>query len=251
MTSRGNFLFATNLALNEVDVLTGSSLSVQERIPIAQPFGIDQMPDGNTLVVGTFTQGFYTIDENTLAVKHYLAPNFTQQVSTVVLLIPVAMANGNVLFMGKDFGVASGDIFIYGGQAIVEWNSSSGQFSMPFYVSDLSFEIDNLKRSADHNWAVYAADKLYIYSSATIASSLRLVLSAALPLAFETSRQIQTGHSSQLYQRNRYLFTIARSTRLELQAWLQLLAYFLSTTTRSTVPTAACFIGNYRRPGQS
>ena len=160
-------LFATNLALNEVDVLTGSSLSVQERIPIAQPFGIDQMPDGNTLVVGTFTQGFYTIDENTLAVKHYLAPNFTQQFSTVVLLIPVAMANGNVLFMGKDFGVASGDIFIYGGQAIVEWNSSSGQFSMPFYVSDLSFEVDNLKRSADHNWAVYAADKLYIYSSAT------------------------------------------------------------------------------------
>jgi len=160
-------LFATNLALNEVDVLTGSSLSVQARIPIAQPFGIDQMPDGKTLVVGTFTQGFYTIDENTLAVTHYLAPNFTQQFSTVVLLIPVAMANGNVLFMGKDFGVASGDIFIYGGQAIIEWNSSSGQFSMPFYVPSLSFEIDNLKRSADHNWAVYAADKLYIYSSAT------------------------------------------------------------------------------------
>jgi hypothetical protein len=160
-------LFATNLALNEVDVLTGSSLSVQARIPIAQPFGIDQMPDGNTLVVGTFTQGFYTIDENTLAVTHYPAPNFTQQFSTVVLLIPVAMANGNVLFMGKDFGVASADIFIYGGQAIIEWNSSSGQFSMPFYVPYLSFEIDNLKRSANHNWAVYAADKVYIYSSAT------------------------------------------------------------------------------------
>jgi hypothetical protein len=61
-------LFASNLGLNEVDVLSGINLSVQARIPIAQPFGIDQMPDGNTLVVGSATQGFYTINENTLAV---------------------------------------------------------------------------------------------------------------------------------------------------------------------------------------
>lgn len=98
-------LFATNLGLNEVDVLSGNDLSVQARIPIGQPFGIDQMRDGNTLVVGTYTQGFYTINENTLAVTHYLAPNLTQLSSTMVLLTPVAMANGKVLFLGKDIGV--------------------------------------------------------------------------------------------------------------------------------------------------
>jgi len=158
-------LFATNLGLNEVDVLAGSNLAVQARIPIGQPFGIDQMSDGNTLVVGTFTQGFYTINENTLAVTHYLAPNFTQLLSTVVLLSPVAMGNGKVLFMGKDIGVGGVDIYIYGAQAIIEWDSTSGQFSMPYYVPYDSLWIQDLKRSADHNWAVYSADKLYIYSS--------------------------------------------------------------------------------------
>lgn len=160
-------LFASNLGLNEVDVLSGSNLTVQARIPIAQPFGIDQMPDGNTLVVGTYTQGFYTIDENTLAVTHYLAPNFTQLLSTTVLLIPVAMANGNVLFMAKDIGVGGADIYVNGAQAIVEWSSSSGAFTMRYYIPYDSLEIDDLKRSADHNWAVYAADQLYIYSSAS------------------------------------------------------------------------------------
>lgn len=160
-------LFATNLGLNEVDVLAGSNLAVRARIPIGQPFGIDQMPDGNTLVVGTFTQGFYTINENTLAVTHYLAPNFTQLLSTVVLLVPVAMANGKVLFLGKDIGVGGVDIYIYGAQAIIEWDSSTGQFSMPYYVPYDSLWIQDLKRSADYNWAVYSADKLYIYSSAS------------------------------------------------------------------------------------
>lgn len=160
-------LFATNLGLNEVDVLSGSNLTVQARIPIGQPFGIDQMPDGNTLVVGTATQGFYTINEDTLAVTHYLAPNLSEEQSTMILLVPVAMANGKVLFLGKDIGVGGADIYIYGGQAIIEWDPTSGQFTVPYYVPSMVLEIDNLKRSADHNWAIFAADKLYIYSSAT------------------------------------------------------------------------------------
>lgn len=173
-------LFASNLGLNEVDVLSGSNLTVQARIPIAQPFGIDQMPDGNTLVVGTYTQGFYTIDENTLAVTHHLAPNLSQQLSTTVLLIPVSMANGKVLFMGKDIGAGGSDIYVNGAQSIIEWDSSTGAFSTRYYVPYDSLEIDDLKRSADHNWAVYAADKLYIYSSAsdTFTSSASPVSSA-------------------------------------------------------------------------
>ena len=33
-------LFATNLGLNEVDVLSGSNLTLQERIPIASPWAL-------------------------------------------------------------------------------------------------------------------------------------------------------------------------------------------------------------------
>lgn len=60
-----------------------------------------------------------------------------------------------------------GDIFIYGGQAIVEWDSGTGEFSVPYYVPFDNVEIDNLKRSADRSWAIFSADKLYIYSAST------------------------------------------------------------------------------------
>jgi hypothetical protein len=155
-------LFASNLFLNEVDVLSGQNLSIQARIPIPQPFGIDQMPDGNTLVVGTFTQGFYTINEGTLAVSQYLSPNFSQ-FSTTVLGTPVAMANGKVLFMATDFGMGA---TLYGGDYIVEWDSTTGIFTVPTWFTIGSGVVD-VKRSADRNWAVVAGGVLYIYSSAT------------------------------------------------------------------------------------
>ena len=160
-------LFVCNLGLNEVDVLSGIDLTVQARIPVAQPFGVDQMPDGNTLVVGTATQSFYTIDENTLAATHHLAPNFTQQSSITVATTPVAMANGKVLFLGTDIGAGGASIYIYGAQSIIEWDSISDQFSVPYYVPYPTVEIDDLRRSSDHKWAVFASDQLYIYSSAT------------------------------------------------------------------------------------
>ncbi len=59
------------------------------------------MPDSKTLVVGTVTQGFYTIDEDTLSVTQHLAPNLSEQSTTMLLLVPVAMANGRVLFPGQ------------------------------------------------------------------------------------------------------------------------------------------------------
>src|SRR6266567_105234 len=160
-------LFATNLYLNEVDVLSGKDLSVHARIPVGQPFGIDQMLDGKTLVVGTATQGFYTIDENTLLVTYHKAPNFTQLSSTMILLTPVTMANGKVLFLGQDIGVATAGSYVFAGQSIVEWDSATDQFTQAFYVPWLTLTIDHLKRSADHNWAVFAADKLYVYSAQT------------------------------------------------------------------------------------
>src|SRR5206468_1098596 len=67
-------LFVPNAALNEVDMLSGDTLSVQARIPASQPWGIDQMADGNTLVIGTAAQQILTLDENTLAVTSHPVP---------------------------------------------------------------------------------------------------------------------------------------------------------------------------------
>ena len=156
-------LFATNPFLNEVDVLSGQNLAVTARVNVPQPVGIDQMPDGNTLVVGTLTQGIYTINENTLAVTQYLAPNLSNVgLSTTVLPIPVAMANGNVLLLGQDVGIYIGNDD-YAGQYIVEWNSNTGVFSLDMYTSPTIYD---LKRSSDHQWATFGVgDELYIYSS--------------------------------------------------------------------------------------
>lgn len=44
-----NLLFATNIGLNELDVISGQDFSIKARVPIPQPWGIDQMADGNTL----------------------------------------------------------------------------------------------------------------------------------------------------------------------------------------------------------
>jgi hypothetical protein len=160
-------LFATNPFLNELDVLSGENLAVTARVNIPQPFGIDQMPDGKTLVVGTLTQGIYTVDEDTLIVTPHLAPNFTTVggsagLSTTVLHLPVAMANGKVLLLGLDVGVELD--YVYGGKYIVEWDSNTGIFTLFTYSDEPFF---NLKRSADHKWAIFGgeAQQLYLYNS--------------------------------------------------------------------------------------
>lgn len=161
-------LFATNPSLNEVDVISGVDLSVQARIPVPAPLGIDQMTDGSTLVVGTLTQALYTIDENTFAITQHAAPNFTFLRSTTTMTVPVALANGKVLIIGTEIGIASS--YIFGGQHLLEWDSISNTFSeltLSALFPGFTAEVDNLKRSADHKWAIFGADKLYLYSSDT------------------------------------------------------------------------------------
>ena len=164
-----NLLFVTNPSLNEVEVFsgTGTNFSIQSRVHIPQPFGIDQMADGNTLVVGTLTQAIYTLDETTLTVTPHLSPNFSQSASTTTLLVtPAAMANGKVLVIGQDEGISSN--FIFGGQHLIEWNSVTNSFAEPTLSGPLqitSNEFDSVKRSADHKWAIMSSGNLYLYSS--------------------------------------------------------------------------------------
>ena len=68
-------LFVANPGLNELDVLSGTDLSVRARVAAPQPWGIDQMADGNTLVIGTDAQGIVTVDEDTLVVTQHPVPH--------------------------------------------------------------------------------------------------------------------------------------------------------------------------------
>lgn len=157
-------LFVPNPALNEIDILSGTNLSVQARVPAPQPWGIDQMADGNTLVIGTAAQQIVTLDENTLIVTSHPIPALG---SVFALFYPnvVALANGKVLIIGQEEGIDSNNI-LDGGQYLLEWDSTNNSFQvLEPGPGQFSWETDSLARSSDHKWAIFSADQFYLYSS--------------------------------------------------------------------------------------
>jgi len=167
-------LFATNPGLNELDVISGKDFTVQARVSVPQPWGIDQMADGNTLVIGTQAQEIITVNENTLSVTQH---PYSAQGTASVLVFPivVAMANGKVLVIGHEPGIECNNI-VECGQYLYEWDSNTNAFTQLEPTpqnSNGGWETDSLARSADHEWAVFAADQFYLYSSA--ANSLTTV----------------------------------------------------------------------------
>jgi hypothetical protein len=159
-----HLLFVANVALNEVDVLSGTDFSIQARVSAPQPWGIDQMADGNTLIIGTAAQQIVTLDENTLSVTSHPVPEFETDIG---LFYPnvVALANGKVLIIGQEVGIDSNNI-LDGGQYLIEWDSINNTFQILEPVAgQLGWETDSLARSADHKWAVFSADQFYLYSS--------------------------------------------------------------------------------------
>ena len=160
-------LCATNLKRNELDVISGTNFSVQARVPVPQPVGIDQMADGRTLVIGTATQQIVTVDEDTLAVTAHPYTAAGNGFFTLFFPTVAALANGKVLMIGQEEGIDSSDI-VDGGQYLYEWDSNANTFSqLEPTASSGPFEVDSLARSADHQWAVFSADQFYLYSSAT------------------------------------------------------------------------------------
>lgn len=158
-------LFATNPGLNELDVISGRDFSVQARLPVPQPWGIDQMADGKTLVIGTQAQEIITVDEDTLSVTKH---PYSAEVTGSALFFPmvVAMANGNVLVSGHETNVDSDNIF-EAANALYEWNSSTEMFASLESISNQPLATVNVARSGDHKWAVFASDQFYLYSSDT------------------------------------------------------------------------------------
>jgi len=160
-------LFAANADLNEVDVFSGNDFSLLSRVPAPQPWGIDQMADGRTLVIGTQSQQILTMDEDTLTVTTHPFAATGNFFFSLYFPNVVAMANGKVLMIGLEQGIDSNSIFD-GGQTLYEWDSTSNSFSqLEPPASSLGWETDQLARSADHKWAIFSADKFYLYSSDT------------------------------------------------------------------------------------
>ena len=160
-------LFAANPGLNELEVFSGADFSLKARVPVPQPWGIDQMPDGNTLVIGTQAQEILTVNEDTLSVmQHPYSATATGTAFALFFPMVVAMGNGKVLVIGHEAGIDCNDIFECG-EFLYEWDSKTNTFSQlePQSPSQLGWETDSLARSADHKWAVFAADQFYLYSS--------------------------------------------------------------------------------------
>lgn len=157
-------LFLTNPALNELDVISGTDLSLRARIPAPQAWGIDQMADNKTLVIGTSAQDILTVDEDTFVVSQHPVTGIGRTILGLFYPNVIAMANGKVLMIGQEQGIDSSDI-AEGGQFLVEWDSVADTFSILEPNGQLGWETDRLARSADHKWAVFSADQFYLYSS--------------------------------------------------------------------------------------
>lgn len=159
-------LFATNPELNELDVISTRDFSLRSRVHMPKPWGIDQMADGKTLVIGTKTQQIVTMDEDTLDVVQH---PYSAAIGAFSLFFPIvtAMANGEVLIIGQEQGVDSDNV-LDGGQAVFAWNSNTDtftQFEPPTANSLTNWETDAIARSTDHKWAIFCADQCYLYSS--------------------------------------------------------------------------------------
>lgn len=158
-------LFVTNPGLNELDVLSATDLSVRARVAVPVPWGIDQMADGKTLVIGTKMQQLVTVDEDTLAVTLHPVPAIPHLIFGLVYPNLVALANGKILLIGQIQGQESSDI-AEGGQYVIEWDFANGSFKQLQPASqNLTWETDRIGRSADHKWAIFSADQFYLYSS--------------------------------------------------------------------------------------
>jgi hypothetical protein len=156
-------LFAANPQLNELDVIAQADLSIKTRISLPAAWGVDQMADGKTLVVGTDAQEIYTVDEDTYAVTRYPVPNLG--ISSLALFYPnpLAMANGKVILIGQVQGQDSEDI-LNGGQYLIEWDFASNTFSQLTWTGK-PIAADSLARSGDRKWAVFGYDPIFLYST--------------------------------------------------------------------------------------
>ena len=150
-------LFTTNPSLNEIEVISGTTRAVLHRVNVPQPAGIDQMPDGKTLVIGSLSQGVYLLDEDTLATTVHFVANASAPLPAMMPVIPAAMADGKVLFIAISDQAHIPEAYVYGGSLYV-WDSNTLTFTPAQPdppVGTPRFETDHLARSGDHRFAIF------------------------------------------------------------------------------------------------
>jgi hypothetical protein len=90
---------------------------------------------------------------------------YPDQTFTVVPIIPAAMANGKVLFIGLTLGL---DPDYYLGGGIYEWDPATGAFALaPIASATGPDETEHLARSGDHRFAIFNqyGGGVFVYSS--------------------------------------------------------------------------------------
>lgn len=113
---------------NEVDVVSASSGSVDSKIFIASPYGLDLSPDGTRLYVTSnvstlgypSAEGFFVVDTTSLRVVDFIQPTvpldpvqiFFPNLDTVPRFI-AAMNNGKVFYNADQIGVTSSKMFAF------------------------------------------------------------------------------------------------------------------------------------------
>ncbi len=115
-----HLVFATNILLNEVDAISTADLSIEARIPVAKPYGIDASSDGKRVYVGTSAQTLAVIDPAQLQVIENVAPP-----NSLASWFPLCLGN-KVLLTAQSPNVAP-DLLSRGGQLIL-WDPSSNSF---------------------------------------------------------------------------------------------------------------------------
>ena len=139
---------------------------MKQRITVPQAWSIDQLADGNTLVIGTVSQQFFTIDENTLTVTQHLLPSFPGVYYVLYCPTAIAMKNGTVFLLAQEQGIAGSGFD--GGQHLIKWNPTTDSFTEVAPLDgNPGWAIPHLVRSADHKWAAFSANQFYLYSSST------------------------------------------------------------------------------------
>lgn len=145
-----NRIFASNLQLNEIDVISPEALTIVARLPVPQPAGLDISADGTTLIIGTRTHYFYRATTDTLCItdRHYLTinPPLNNDLSP---MYPTALADGSVLFAAYDVASTAQSVYLW---------TAAGGFTEAFPSGFPAYSVRNIIPSTDRMHAFISED---------------------------------------------------------------------------------------------
>lgn len=155
--AKRKLVFVTLQITNQVRVLSSTDGHLVATIPVEQPFGIDETPDGGAVLVGGYSPNIAVINPDLLQVTRLVpAPHLSTPGVTVDFIFPkqvVALSTGNALILGQHGYTTMTYVYFWnrttdqmtvtevpglffpsqihrtddGSTAVVSWSSGSGQ----------------------------------------------------------------------------------------------------------------------------